>query len=505
MNTNVTQETIDLAKAALEEPLAKDATTAGYTTVTGLTGYNLEAPAKSLFPVLSPFRNSTPRTKAPNGAKSAQWKSIMAINVNNARASASFGSAGNLITTKEQDFSALYKVIALGDTVQYDAQIQAQGFQDLRATSGVNALYALMQQEEVIMLGGQNFSLGTPVAPTLVVSTTGGTIGSINLGVVVAVRTMQGYFDGQCSIASPVAASGVMSGATNKVTATATYVPGAVCYDWFVGTNGGTYYYYGTTSVNSIAITSNPGIAASTTGLPMCAIPTYWNASVLTTATQSTQLSADNTIDANAFNGLIATLVGDYTNGSFVQHGTGANCGSYLASLNGAAMTGNNGTINEIDAALASLWANAKLSPTKILMNATDRINASNKMIATGGAYLMFQPDNAAQRQNVVGGQVVSGYINKAVNGKVIPIEVNPWIPQGTIIGITEELPYPNNKVSNVFEVETQLEYQQIEYAVNRGSGITGGPRYDFEVRAQETFKNYFPGAFFMLQNVLNG
>lgn len=505
MNNEITQQTIELAKQALNQPLAKDATSTGYNTSLGLTGYNLEAPAKSLFPVLSPFRNTIPRTKAPNGAKSAQWKGIMAINANNARATAAFGSAGNLIATKEQDFAAPYKIISLGDTVQYDAQIQAQGFQDLRATSGINTLYALMQQEEVVMLGGQNFSLGTPTAPSLAVSTTGGTIGAINLGVKVAVRTMQGYFDGQASIASPQGTTGVMSGSTNKVTATAAYVAGAVCYDWYVGTAGGTLYYYGTTTVNSNVITSNPGTAALTTGIAMCNVPTYWNSGILVSATTDAMLNVDNSIDPNAFNGLMATLVGDYSNGQFVQRGTGAPCGSYVQSLNGNAMTANNGTINEIDAALASLWANAKLSPTKILMNATDRINASNKMIASGGAYLMFQPDNVAQRQGVVGGQVVSHYINKAVNGKAIPIEVNPWLPQGTIIGVTEELPYPNNKVANVMEVETQLEYQQIEYAVNRQSGTTGGPRYDFEVRAQETFKNYFPGSFFMLQNVLNG
>lgn len=47
----ITQETMNLMKSALQQPLAKDATTQGYTTSTGLTGYNLEAPAKSLFPV----------------------------------------------------------------------------------------------------------------------------------------------------------------------------------------------------------------------------------------------------------------------------------------------------------------------------------------------------------------------------------------------------------------------------------------------------------------------
>jgi hypothetical protein len=508
LNTT-TQNTIAMQKdVALG--LAKDATTAGYNIATGITGINLEAPSKSLFPVLSPLRNVIPRTKAPNGAVSAQWKGIMGINTTNARATTLFGSAGNTISTREQNFSAPYKVIALGDTVQYDAQIQAQGYQDLRATSGVNTLYALMEQEEIVLMGGQNFTLGTPVAPSLVNATTGGTIGAVNVGVSVAVRTMQGYYDGQCGLSSTPASSGVLTGATNQLTATAAYVAGATIYDWYVGASGGTLYYYGSTTINIMVISNVPVATSATTGIIYggASIPAYYTGAgvwtPITTAAICTT-AGDNSIDPNAYNGIIGSIVGDYVNGQFVQHGTGTNCGSYLKSLNGAAMTGNNGTINEIDAALLYLWNNARVTPTKILMNATDRINASNKMVSSGGAYTMYAPDNIGERQNVIGGQIVSSYVNKAMNGISIPIEVHPYLPQGSIIGITESLPYPNNKVSNVLEIETQLEYQQIEYAVNRQSGSTGGPRYDFEVRCQETFKNYFPGAFFMLQNVMNG
>jgi hypothetical protein len=138
-NTEVTQQTIAMQKETALG-LAKDATTQGYNISTGITGINLEAPSKSLFPVLSPLRNVIPRTKSQIGATSAQWKGIMAINTTNARATTGFGFAGNTISTREQNFAAPYKVISLGDTVQYDAQIQAQGYQDLRATSGVNAL-----------------------------------------------------------------------------------------------------------------------------------------------------------------------------------------------------------------------------------------------------------------------------------------------------------------------------------------------------------------------------
>jgi hypothetical protein len=508
----ITQETLDLAKQALSQPMAKDATTQGYTVGTGLTGYNLEAPAKSLFPVLSPFRNAIPRVKAPKGAPAANWKAITGINVGNARATTGFGAAGNLVKTSEQDFMAKYQVISLGDSVQYDAQIQAEGFQDLRATAGVNLLYALMEQEDIIMLGGQNYSLGTPGTPALTVANSGGSIGAVNVSVAVAARTMQGYYDGQSTVASPTpATTGALSGTTNKVTATIPAIAGAVVYDWYVGTAGGTLYYAGSTTINQFAFSVLPtqAAAASASGLPQLAAPakavTSNGVTTLQAVNTATDCVVDGSGDANSYNGLISTLTGDFVNGAFGRRGTGANTGSYFKSLDGATLTGNNGTISEIDAALQYLWGNAKVSPTKIMMNSIDHVNASNKIIASGGAYTLFRPDAVGERQNVVGGQLVETYLNKAVNGRPVAMETHPWLPQGTIILLTEKLPFPNNKVNNVMEVETLLEYQQIEYATNRQSGNNGGPRYDFEVRAQEVFKNYFPGGMAILSNVANG
>lgn len=509
----ITQETLEMAKAALQNPLAKDATTQGYTTNTGLTGYNLEAPSKSLFPVLAPFRNSVPRIKQPKGATAAHWKGIMKINATNRRATTKFGYAGNTVSTQEKDFLAPYKVISLGDTVGYDAQIQAQEFQDLRATAGMNLLYALMEQEDIILLGGQAFSLGTVSTPSATQSSTGGTIGAVTPSIAVAARTMQGYYDGQGTAASAAYTFGAaFSGANNSITATVSDVRGAVVYDWFVGTSGGTLYYYGSSTTNTIKITSIPTAGATSSGVTAdCSIPMSYTVDssgnvVATTLDTAAKANTDNSADDSSSNGLIATLTGDYISGAgFGQYGSGVATGAYYKSLGGSGFTGVSGTVDEIDAALDYLWANAKVSPDTILMNSIDHKNLSDKIISSGGAYTLFRPDDVSERQAVVGGQLVETYINKSVNGRAIALETHPWLPQGTVLGVTKKLPYPNNKVANVLEVETLLEYQQIEYATSRREGqANGGPRYDFEVRAQEAFKNYFPGAMFCLQNVGN-
>lgn len=516
MNAQITQETLELAKQALSQPLAKDASAAGYTTALGLTAYELEAPAKFLVPVLSPFRNSLPRVKAPVGSVAAHWKAITGINTTNVRASTALSYAGGQITTSTAEFLAAYKKISLGDTVPYDAQTLARGFQDLRATSGINLLYSLMIEEDILSLGGQAFALGTVQAPTVTVKATDkGSIAIASVDVKVKARTLQGYRDGQGTAVSTAGTCGSMTGSTNQIQATVPAVPMAVCYDWYVGATGGTLYYAGTTTVNTVVISSVPSTAATVSNglqptLAKCSIPGYYDTATppvwhaIGTAA-ATGASTDYSADANAYNGLIATLGGYYLNGAFVTPGTSqaTASGAYIKSLDGAKLTGDSGTISEIDTALAYLWDNANVSPTKILMNSADHISVSSKIIASGGAYTLFKPGDVAERQNVVGGQLVATYINKACNGQSIMLETQPHLPQGTIIGITETLPYPNNQVPNVMEIETQQEYQQIEYPPARLPGqANGGYRYDLEVGAMQTFKNYFPGSMFMLQNV---
>jgi hypothetical protein len=59
------------------ENLAKAAT---ITTSTGLVAYDLEAPSKNLYPVLTPIYNRIPRvTKSSGAGIAANWKTVTAI------------------------------------------------------------------------------------------------------------------------------------------------------------------------------------------------------------------------------------------------------------------------------------------------------------------------------------------------------------------------------------------------------------------------------------------
>lgn len=467
----ISEETIQKALEAFKaggQALQKDATTQGYTVGTGLQGYDLEAPAKSLYPVVTPYRNRVPRKKAPVGATAANWKAITDVNVDRAKPTVSFGTAGTVIKVTEKDYSAAYKAIALGGMVLLDAQNLARGFDDLRARAAVDTLYSLMIEEEIILLGGQNTVLAAPVAPTLTVDTVGGSIGAVNVGVKCAVRTLEGVRYAASGIgisnASPEKTSGVLTGSTNKITATVTAVPGAAQYDWYAGAAGGPWYFVASTAANKCVISSVPG---SGTQAP----------------------TADTSADADAFTGLIPQLV--------------AGSATYK-SLDGSTLTSANGSIKEIDDVLLDLYENKKLSPNLMIMAPQQSLDISNKVISSGGATILLPTGDAAQRGNILAGNMVTRYLNKA-SGEIIEIMSNPMWPAGRIAIITERLPFPNSNIESVFQVETQQEYQQLEYAASRQAGTNGGPRYDFEDRCIELLKCYFPGGCAILDNIAQG
>lgn len=499
----ITAETLNMFSGA--GSLAKDATTTGYTVQTGLTGYSLEKPAKQIVPFLSGFRQRLGRKGAQQGSTRAHWKAITKVNSGNVSPTTAFSRSGALLKTTEQDFSAAYKLLSFGDTVIWDAEVMAKGFDNVRARSSTNSLLKLMEAEDIVLLGGQSFALPQPSAPTLVPASTGGTIGAVNVSIAVAARTMEGYYYTDANgnpfqtAASTPANTGALTGTTNKVTASLpAAIPGAVVYDWYVGLAGGTLYYYTSTTTTSVAITSVPGAAQT---------PNYIATPLIVTPA-ATAPAADTSGDPNAPDGFLATLTGNFksdSSGILVPNGTGLSTGATFVDNKGNGLTGNNGTVSEIDNMLFQLWWNARVSPTAILVNAIDHANVSNKIISSGGAYTLFRPDQLSERQKAIGGSFVTTYLNKAVNGQPIAIETQPWVPQGTIIAMTDRVPYPNSDIQEVCEVETLEDYNHYEYGVSRVSGQdNGGPRYDYDVRCNEAFKNYAPVAHGVLSNVAN-
>ena len=164
-----TQETLGLMK----ESLAKNVTLA-----TGLSAYDLQAPARNLYPTITPLRNALPRVARLNPGDAARWRTIVSVTGSGFDA---MGWVPEGQRTASMSYSAQLQVapyLTLGeeDSVTFEAEAAAQGFEDVDATATLRLLQKTMRKEETALLGGDaSLALGAPGAPTLSATGTGAT------------------------------------------------------------------------------------------------------------------------------------------------------------------------------------------------------------------------------------------------------------------------------------------------------------------------------------------
>jgi hypothetical protein len=483
-----TQETLDLVQKAL---------TNGWTTNSGLQGIDLTG-VVSLIPVYTPLRKLLSRVGSPAGAEFTQWKAL--LNVTNSQPSifTGYDTTGGLVATSLSNVSSPYVPIALDGQVTQDSIDIAKNYADPLAIETMNVLNMLMVLEErALGTGAQAFALPAITTPTATTATTGGTLGTgVTIKCAVQARSGMNYFNGGSGVAST---QGTVTTGSTTSTGTVTFsvpaVKGAVAYDWFVGASTANLYY-ATTTVASLTITK--AIPTTNQSLPSYELPDLFGTAPTAPST------ADSSFSANAFNSLLATIVGDYNNSglSIVTPGTGTNSGAGWTDCGASPLTISGASVSQLDALNLSIYNSVKLSPTAYMMNAQQASDLSMLLLGTNLAPTYLQA-SAAGRDDVTGSAYVSTYINKAFNGAPIRIEVHPSVPPGTIIARTDSVPFPGSNIGNVFEVRTLRDYAQFEYGVTR-SPATGpsGPRQEFTIRSVETLVNRAPVSCAVLANI---
>jgi hypothetical protein len=480
------------------------AQTAGILESTGFYSYDLSE-LVSLIPVVTPFRDHVSRSKSADGNPYAVWRAIMNLNSSQPDPSMGFDYAANEVQFLEQDFQARYKPTGYAGLVTQDAYDLATGYADPYAVSTFQTLNQVLIGDDRKMLGAQSFALARPAAPTLVTATTGGSIAASTATYVgVAARTGSGYYYGsgnsQANSANLTTGAGT---ATNTVTATVGAVRGAVCYDWFQSANGTTWYYYGTTTVNTIVMTKTITVAQAVPVATLPDISTSWAGTA--NATPTYLATGDNgSANANDYDGFLASLTGDYNGtGQWVQSGTGTANPSVWNSLNGAALTLTGGTITEIEALLfATLWNQVKCSPTALMMNAVQAQEIANLILASNSSTTFLNTD-ASGRISVVAGGRVGEIVNVPAGGVTVPIEVHVSLPPGTIIARTDRVPFPQANISSVLEQRCLRDTAQFDYGISRIANTAGGgPRKEFEIRSVSAFVNRAPVAMATLSNI---
>ena len=506
MGNQTTAETLALLKASQANPSdeLRKAWTQSASAVSGITAYDLEAPAKQLYPVITPLRNELPRVSGKGGIQAA-WRAVTGVNT--ARTGSPYVSGGNrsgVITTTTADYTAAYKGLGLEDSVTFEADYAAENFQDAKALAVEGLLRAMMIAEEKIILGGNNsLSLANTPTPTLSSANTGGTLtGNTSYGVGCVALTFEGFLNASLTTGviqsftrtNADASTDTISGGTalpatqanlthactaNTATISAyvTAVAGAVGYAWFWGANSGNLTLGAITTINSVLITADAtGVAVS---------PGVVNYQGLAATNNST-----NTL---AFDGLLTIASSSTLNSYQATMATGtAGTGTPLTS-DGA------GGITEIDTALKHFWDSYRLSPDTLWVNSQEMNNIGKKILA--GA------SNAAQRfvfnadQGMVGGGImVRSYLNKfGMDGaQELKIRLHPNMPAGTMLFTTNRLPYPLSNVTNVMQMRMRRDYYQIEWPLTTR-------KYQYGIYEDGVLQHFFPPSMGIITNIANG
>lgn len=491
---NVTEETLSaIAKAQ----------TTGILTNTGVYSYDLSG-LVSLIPVVTPFRDIVSRVTSSDGNPYAVWRAIMDTTASQPDPSMGFDYAANEVVFNEQDFQARYKPTGLAGLVTQDAFDLGKGYADPFAVATFQTLNQVLIGDDRKLMGGQSFALARPAAPTLAQSSTGGTIGAVTVYVGVAARTGSGYYYGSGNSQGNSASTTFAAGSTNSVTATVPAVRGAVAYDWFQSSDGTTWRYYTTTTVNTVTMTKT--IAADQalpSGIAVPDLTTSWKGTA--NAKPTLNLGADNgSANANDYDGFMATLSGDYSGtGQWVTPGTGNANPSVFKSLDGAALTFAGGQVQEIENYIfLPLWNQIKASPTALMMNAAQAQEIANLVLSSSASTTFLNTDKSGRISVTAGGRV-GEIVNAPAGGVTVPIEVHTSLPPGTIIARTDRVPFPQANISNVLEYRNLRDCAQFDYGISRIANTAGGgPRREFEIRSVGAFINRAPVAMATLSNV---
>jgi len=428
---------------------------------TGLVPYNLVAPSRLIYPVYSPFRNKLPRTQG----QGTSYRQKVITGVSGSQTGSSGGAfvdiaipelvgGGNNMNNwplnlpasgnqDSVDLNVPYRFMGLSENVSWLAQFAGQGFEDVSALANLILLQEFMLNEEAQLIAGTSTALTTPSAPTVTTrnANAGETAlsGTITNNVVDVKVTAANWF-GETAPSSNAAASSVTSG-TSVVDVTISPVPGALWYNIYVtvGSSPGTYYRM-FTGVGGLNFTLTGAIPTSGTGIPSADTGTY---------------------SAYRPEGLVPVIAA-HSQGSNQVYPSGWQGGYINQSVGDTLKT------SVINTALQGLWDATgayRADPAELVGEGGDIMRLSNDIVQSGNAtnYRLFVEQGDVP--GVRAGAAVSEFVNP-VTRSIVRIVVHPWLPQGTVMLMTYNLPFAWSNVANAWEVNLVQDYLSISWPV---------------------------------------
>lgn len=513
MNNTIAQTLAALQNAKLSPDELVKATTTGMLQSTGLVGYDLSAPAKTLYPVLTPLRNRIPRVSG-NGDTATRWKAVTAINPSKIMMGVGEAARSGFIDQTVQDYVAAYKGLGLENFITFESEYAGVGFDNVRARASTALLQSVMIGEENILFGANtSLALGTTPTPTLSRQATPASTASLaaTLNVRCIALTHEGYRrssvaggvptvisrnpgDGSAAVninggAAQISAQAQITtvGAAESVFATVTPVRGAVAYAWYWGA-AASEVLGAITTVNCCMI------LAPATGTQ--------NISVHTAG------AADRSQDALVHDGLVTQIFDPAGGGYWKSMATGTVAQYNVANTGtlGFPLTADgSGGIKEIDEALLYFWENLRLSPDTLYVNAQELTNMTKALVKAGtnSAFRLVVNQGGepgAGALTLTAGTIIGSYLNKYTlgGGETLKVVLHPTIPPGMILFYSSGPPYPLSGIDNVLQVKTRRDYHQIDWPLRTR-------RYEFGIYTDQLLQNFFPPSFGLITGIANG
>jgi hypothetical protein len=497
-NLNPHQALIEkMHQAIAGSPLLKS-----FTTQTGLVNYDLQRPAKYIFPVNTPIRNMLARVMG-NGDVATRFKKVLGVNLTNVSGGVQEGLRGGVIVDQVLDDAAFYKTIGLENNVTFQARYAAKGFDDVLARAMMNLLYSVQLEEEKIIVGGNSsLALGTTPTPSLTGSTSGGNLATATYSVICVALTLDGFIS---SKGSPIGTAPILSSVTrqNADLSTSTYggysarksanatvsitgptgsisaivdpVRGAVAYAWFWGA-AGSEVLGAITTINSVVIKENATGTQTAASLP----------------------AADNSRNSLIFDGLISQAMNSVNNAAYYVQPSGT------AGVGVSLTPDNQGGIVEIDTLLQNMWNSIQSVPNIIWCNAQE-IKAIKKVLtaADGAPTIRYTIEPSVMNTDAVtfgAGTIIGSYTTpySMAGAQPLKFRIHPQVPPGTMIFQTTDLPYPISNQRRPLEMHLRQDYFEQRWPLRT-------MLYEYGIYFDGVLVNYFPPSLGIITNIAPG
>lgn len=486
----INDETIALVRQQLAD------TTRAVTTATGLIGYELEAPAKTIYPVQTPLVNMIPRRKG-GGNDVCHWKAITSFDTGRLWGTVDGNNIGSSVTPQVASMSNTYQMIALNDSVDFKAQFRGRSLEgDVRSVVMSQLLYQLKIVEERWILQASARVMNPPT-PLVATAATGGSVTANTYYVVVTALDLTASHN---ETTYSTAASITTTGSTSTITVTIFTVPNAYRYNVYMGTTNAAASLFIQPSIsgaNAAQPATNGTVTLSGGGtVPVGEVQIPTLVVTLTAAVAGTGANPPTTNGSNSYldagsnqimwDGVIAQALNN------TGTGNGLTLGAQVAQP--AASTGIL-ALADIDNLLLSIVNQAAGDPDFLVMNPITQQKVTNLVMAANAFRYVAEAVHSADEGSLTANYRVTHYENKST-GKVMPIIPDRYCPADTIIALPMSVPYPTPEISNAIEIETNQEYLGMDFAITNYS-------YSFADLVDETLKVYFLGGLGLLRGIL--